>query len=305
MTDVVGLNLDVLAAAYDVLPDPALGCDAEGNIVWCNKEALDLIGRDMHNILGTPVGEVVPAVSQWLGEADFRAVARCGELNTEIRVTNRCGDDRLMCCRCSRLYASGDDTYIVLLVLRDITEWGHLEEHLRNLSLTDELTGLYNRRYLNDVLHMEEDRARRFGFSLGILFIDVDDFKGVNDSFGHDAGDRLLLEIGHRLTNCCRKIDIVCRWGGDEFVVAFLAREMDGVRLFLERIRRAVTDEPVDIGPLAIPAVISGGAAFGLGGTPGWGQELLRQADALLLEAKRSGKNQLLARNIRAESLSS
>ena len=119
-----------------------------------------------------------------------------------------------------------DGTTGTVMTCDDVTARRAMEEELRNAASKDPLTGLANRRALDDRLLEAQRRQRRSGGEIGLLFLDLDHFKAVNDTYGHDFGDRLLVETGRRLVAATREVDTVCRMGGDEFVV--LCAPVDG-----------------------------------------------------------------------------
>lgn len=104
----------------------------------------------------------------------------------------------------------------------------------------DELTGLYSRRYLNSRLGEEIERAKRTHSSFSLVFIDTDNFKAVNDTYGHLTGDKVLRKLGEILKSNTRSIDIVARWGGEEFAIIMPETNLDGAITFAERLRRTV-----------------------------------------------------------------
>ncbi len=167
-----------------------------------------------------------------------------------------------------------------------------LYEQTQRLATIDPLTGLYNFRYFRDALAMEVARASRLGYSVGLLMLDVDNFKRVNDTFGHPVGDDVLRNIGRVLQTNLRLTDVAARYGGEEFAVVLPGLGVRGVRAVGEKLRRAVHG----LDPLVVdghdPHVIT----ISVGGVS-WSPprldaaDLVRVADTALYEAKRRGKD--------------
>jgi diguanylate cyclase (GGDEF)-like protein/PAS domain S-box-containing protein len=173
-----------------------------------------------------------------------------------------------------------------------------LREELRTQSVRDALTGLYNRRYLEEALERELRRATRAGQSVGILMLDLDHFKEFNDTHGHDAGDTVLREAAAFLMKNVRAEDLVCRFGGEEFVIILPTADIEGARTRAERLCEMVKKlSCVYLGQQLRMVTFSGGvAAFPLHGkTP---QELMAAADAALYEAKAAGRDRIVAAKI-------
>jgi len=168
-----------------------------------------------------------------------------------------------------------------------------LREALRTQSVRDALTGLYNRRYLEEVLEREVRRAARAAQSLGILMIDLDHFKKFNDTYGHEAGDAVLRETGQFLTKGIRAEDFVCRFGGEEFVVILPTADMEASRARAERLRSKMREQTVmhQGRSLGMVTISVGVASFPQHGTSP--KELMAAADAALYEAKRGGRDQV------------
>ncbi len=172
-----------------------------------------------------------------------------------------------------------DHTALALANLR-------LRDTLRSQSIRDQLTGLFNRRYMHEVLGRELLRARRAQSSIGILMLDLDRFKSINDTHGHAAGDEVLRKMGRLLQNRARAEDIVCRYGGEEFVVVLPQMTLQGAMERAEQIREATKRivfnfQDRTIGPLSVSI---GVAAFPEHG--GSLDSLLTAADAALYRAK-------------------
>lgn len=175
-------------------------------------------------------------------------------------------------------------------VCHDISERKETEDRLQHLATHDELTGLPNRAYLNGVLSHTVRQAKRHDFTIAVLFLDIDDFKDVNDSHGHDMGDKLLQWIARRLEFQLRSEDIVVRFGGDEFVIVLPGIEDSEYASVVARRILAAVREPYMIGAQKIrPSVSIGIAVFPEAGRAA--EELLRDADAAMYAAKRQGRN--------------
>ena len=160
-----------------------------------------------------------------------------------------------------------------------VTEREELRGKLEGLALTDELTGLPNRRAWEQGLKRELARAERAGESLCVALVDLDDFKGYNDDYGHPAGDVLLRETAAAWTACLRATDMLARLGGDEFVLALRAQPLREALAVVERLR-TVTPPPMTCS--------AGLAPWQPGETA---HQLISRADLALYEAKRTGRN--------------
>jgi two-component system, cell cycle response regulator len=165
-------------------------------------------------------------------------------------------------------------------------------EELDRVSRTDALTGLHNRRHVEEYLSRLVSLARRNAEPIAVLIIDIDHFKSVNDGHGHDAGDAVLREVAQRMVRCVRLEDMVGRWGGEEFLVVLPNTAAQGAAELAERLRKVVADEPCrlpDGG--AMQVTISLGCAASVLDDAG---TLVRSADAAMYEAKESGRNRVV-----------
>jgi two-component system, cell cycle response regulator len=165
---------------------------------------------------------------------------------------------------------------------------------VRELSITDALTSVYNRRYLDDQLERELARSRRFGRPVGLVLADVDHFKQVNDEWGHAAGDEVLRCVARRLQGEIRNsTDWVARYGGEEFAVVLPETSLEQAAFVAEKLRAACADTPVTTVTGRTRAIT---ASFGVAGFAGnastiSANDLLRAADAALYRSKRAGRN--------------
>ena len=161
---------------------------------------------------------------------------------------------------------------------------------LADASHRDGLTGVYNRRYLEETLSKEFNRAQRYGGSLSLIMIDIDDFKLINDNHGHLCGDEILRTTAKRLQGLIRQADTLGRYGGEEFGILLPETELSGAYDFAERIRSGVADAAILAGDIAIQMTISIGVAQHHDKMSRY-EDLIRDADLALYEAKNGGRN--------------
>ena len=164
------------------------------------------------------------------------------------------------------------------------------------MAITDQLTGLFNRRYMSRHLGTLIDSANTTGKPVSFLILDIDYFKQVNDTHGHDIGDEVLREFASRISANVRGIDLACRYGGEEFVVVMPDTDLNFAYMVAERLRQAVADAPFRITPapgqLSVTISIGVTASEGTRDTP---EALLKRADQALYRAKRDGRNRVVA----------
>jgi diguanylate cyclase (GGDEF)-like protein len=164
-----------------------------------------------------------------------------------------------------------------------------LRGSLRDQSIKDALTGLFNRRYLEETLEREISRSVRSGGTIGLMMLDIDYFKEFNDTYGHSGGDTLMRELGELLQTTIRVEDVACRYGGDEFVVMLPESSLEVTVLRADEIRRGVTKLNVMQGSSVLSSVT---LTIGVAAYPNHGTEmaeLVRAADEAMYQAKRSG----------------
>jgi diguanylate cyclase (GGDEF)-like protein len=165
---------------------------------------------------------------------------------------------------------------------------------LGELAVTDPLTGLHNRRHLYRQLEREFARARRYGHPLACLMLDIDHFKQVNDTYGHQVGDRVLVLVGEVLRGSVRTTDFAGRFGGEEFMVLAPETPRDGMALLAERIRQGVPARTGTVGAETPRVTISLGVATTEVATGATADDLVRCADEALYQAKRAGRDRVV-----------
>ena len=163
------------------------------------------------------------------------------------------------------------------------------------LAITDGLTGLFNRRYMETHLGTLVDQSAARGKPIAVLVLDIDYFKAINDSYGHDAGDDVLRDFALRMRKATRNIDLACRYGGEEFVIVMPETDMAVATVVAERLRRRIASEPFAIqkGARSLEVTISIGIAA-LSGVADNAATILKRADQALYRAKRDGRNRVV-----------
>jgi diguanylate cyclase (GGDEF)-like protein/PAS domain S-box-containing protein len=262
--------------------------DDSGNVVYVN----DATRRRLGLSAGEPIGLTT---ADLFGESAFEryfeevrpAILQSGVWSGVIPVRTASGDTIDAWMTVVGDVLPGGDVGWLVTSGRDVTEWLRDRDNLDWRATHDELTGVNRRVVLADRLERALARARRLGGWVGVLFIDVDDLKAVNDTRGHQTGDRVLVELARRIKDVTREVDTVVRVGGDEFVVV-----IDGVtdrhdaELVRARLQAAATETVVSTDGADIGISVSIGMVLGDGDSDG--DALLRQADAAMYEAKRT-----------------
>jgi diguanylate cyclase (GGDEF)-like protein len=181
---------------------------------------------------------------------------------------------------------------VVFILTAALVSTLHRAHHL---SMRDPLTGLFNRRYLDETMERELQRARREGAPIGAILLDIDHFKRLNDTYGHEAGDYVLERTGELLAHATRGSDIACRFGGEEFALILPGASLENTRKRAEAIRASF--EALDLvydGQRLAPLSLSAGVSALAPGAPDW-SPLLHHADKALYAAKEGGRNRVIA----------
>jgi diguanylate cyclase (GGDEF)-like protein len=182
---------------------------------------------------------------------------------------------------------------IIYMILRLVVQVNLAEEKLRTLSITDELTGAYNRRHFIDLARQVHARAQRYDEIFSIAILDIDDFKGINDTYGHLVGDQALIQVARICRENIRLPDIFARYGGDEFVFLFSATGKEKAHTCLERILEDISNNPIQHDGRKMRIQVCIGLAE-YSNKEFLIDDLLREADMALYQAKHTGKNKVV-----------
>jgi diguanylate cyclase (GGDEF)-like protein/PAS domain S-box-containing protein len=273
-----------------------------------------MLGYSVDEIMAQPMERTLTAKSAadirgWIDERRDMYVS--GQDGTHVytdEVEQLCSNGEPLWTEVTTHFARNEHDELILLgVSRDISERKKAEEQIRNLAFYDTLTQLPNRRLLLDRFNLVISACKRNNRFAALMFIDLDNFKPLNDEYGHDVGDLLLIEVARRITGCIREVDTVARFGGDEFVV--ILNELDGDKAkslkqakgVSEKIRQ-VLGEPYRLAVLqegeVEPRVVEHRCTASIGvvlfNDHGVTQEdLLKLADAAMYQAKSAGRNRV------------
>lgn len=285
--------------ALDILYEGVYVLDKDRTIVSWNKAAEDLTGFPAEEVVGRS------CFGSALEHMDDEGKSLC---ERGCPVAQALGDGRE---REERMYLHHKDGHRVPVLVRVIpvldangVARGAIEaftdvsggsaalsrlHELREMALLDPLTGLGNRRYTEQKLGERLEEMRRYGWPFGVLFVDIDRFKNVNDEFGHDAGDRVLKMVATTLLKSLRPFDFLGRWGGEEFLALLVNVDEPQLQSVAERSRLLVANSTVPVEDDDIRVTVSIGAT--LARPQDSPRQLVRRADRLLYQSKRAGRN--------------
>ncbi|HFB66824.1 MAG TPA: EAL domain-containing protein [Aeromonadales bacterium] len=286
-------KLNLLAKAFEDTAEGVLIVDSDLNIVQVNNAVTNITGYAENNLIGKSIRpttfEKMPLTFY---DEIWQQVAEKGLWQGEVWQTNADGDDIPLWLNVSDIQYEREQETFYVLIISDIRERKETEEELRYLANYDTLTRLPNRALLRDRLDHGLNNAKRQNRPIAILFLDLDRFKHVNDSFGHSVGDGLLVAVSERLQSCLRDDDTVSRIGGDEFVILMEHfSSINAIAGVTEKIRKAMSS-PFNLEGVDIQASFSVGVSV----FPGDGEDsatLLRNADTAMYHAKSAGRNRV------------
>jgi diguanylate cyclase (GGDEF)-like protein/PAS domain S-box-containing protein len=248
--------------------------------------AATLLGRSAHDLPRLIHGDLNPSCRAVMAAIERTLVDGESSHGLDVWFTRNDGVAIYGIIDIVPLRAHGDTLDGILLTLHDVTDRMLMEQRLSQLALHDALTGLPNRRLFDDRAEHALAQAKRDGGSVGVLLIDLDNFKPVNDRFGHPAGDKVLVEVARRLSVAVRDVDTVARFGGDEFVILLQSvRDFDEVMEIRDRLSRVLA-EPHTIGDEVVTVTASIGISL-TASPEDRASDLLHHADGSMYAVKR------------------
>ena len=287
----------------DNLHDGMFCVDLNKKILFWNKSARQLTGYTEKEVLGKIADEKVMA------HLDKRGVRKNEDLcyiqqtieegkshKTELFFQHKKGHLVPVLARISPIKDPQDRISGAGLVFSDNTSGIASRQAIKRLekqALIDPLTGLANRRYMHKILDNKINELCRYGLKFCLLFIDIDHFKAVNDTYGHDGGDKVLQEVANAILNVIRPSDILGRWGGEEFVIIILNVADELLLSVTEKVRISVEKARTEYNGRQIEVTISIGAAIPDPQQKNIKAELLKRADDLMYTSKIKGRNRV------------
>lgn len=272
----------------DAVGSALLVIDLNKRIRYVNRVALELTGYEKEEILGRDIREVLFSMVNHK-KCSFEDVMRKGFCEFDALLKKKNGEDFFAHVKAT-LFPERSSAQAIFFNFFDITEKKLLERKLLEASITDYLTGLYNRRFMEEALKREKAVADRYGITFSLILLDIDNFKLINDIYGHAKGDEVLVKVAQILKDNLRASDLCGRWGGEEFLILLRSANLSQGLNKAEKLRELIAK-------LNIPPIESITASFGVAeyNSPESYEETLRRADLALYRAKSQGKNCVIA----------
>lgn len=276
---------------YNLAPVGYLTLSAGGLILEANLTAATMLGVTRADLIMQPMTQFIYTEDQDIYYLYRKKFCKSEEnQNCELRLMDK-NHHHHWTSLIALTLKDTKDNYIVHLILIDINEKKMYENELNRIAQHDTLTNLPNRVFLSDRLQKGMDRAQRNGLNLAVVYLDLDGFKRINDTYGHETGDQVLIAIAHRMKDILREGDTIARLGGDEFVVILhdiikVEQVIPLLTRFLEMIA-----QPIQLDNLSLQISASLGVSFYPQLTEVNTDVLLRQADQAMYQAKLAGRN--------------
>jgi len=289
-------NSRLVSELFESLPMPVTYLGIDGVIEACNDRYAAILGRSRPEVVGQNFRAVFPTEVLPLIRRMNREILDSpnGRQTYELKIDTPEGGKRSFVVHRALVRDADENPIGIASALVDFTEEYELRSELERLATTDVLTGLYNRRFFTRRGREEVDRARRHGMPLSVVLCDIDRFKQVNDTLGHDGGDLVLKRFGSLMRDELRKAgDLMARYGGEEFIMLLPQTDLSGATVLADRLRRIFEADRIEIAGAAHGFTASFGVAeLGASGA-GDLDALVKSADEALYAAKAGGRNRV------------
>lgn len=287
-------EVQFLYAVINHAGDPIFVKDAQSRIILANDSFCSVFGLQREDVLGKTLAENVPENEREQFLRIDKQVLTDGVKNvTEETLTTNGSESKTIITTKTR-YTDGNGTHFLIGVISDITERKLLEQQLREKANTDYLTNLNTRRHFMDLAELELNRLARYDSPLSFMVLDIDFFKRINDVYGHQSGDIVIMQFAEVCQSILRSADIMGRVGGEEFAVMLPETSIDQAKEVAERLREAVENMRLVLEDHALPIKVT--VSIGLVSFTSKDKTLeglLKLADQALYQAKNSGRNRV------------
>jgi two-component system cell cycle response regulator len=283
-----------LRAFVDALPNLSFIYDQDGRYLEILANETSLLRAHPEELLGRLIRDVMsPDVSKMMEDAIHRAIETRKTQVIEYKIPTLTGEDHWFEGRIAVLERGDGNNNKVIFTATEISQRVALLNEVQRLAMQDSLTGCFNRRHFFELAEQEFQRAVRYHHSLSLILLDIDHFKKFNDTYGHPAGDKILCDLVDACRGTLRSIDIIGRYGGEEFVFLLPETHLQGALKTADRLRQNLMKIKVPIGEAVLSVTVSLGAA---GYKPDSDEvatldQLVRLADESLYDAKAAGRN--------------
>lgn len=283
------LEINSLSMVVEQIDDSVMMTDIEGVITYVNKAFCDHLGYSREELIGnTPKLFKSYQHDKSFYENLWKTILEGNVYRTTL--INKKKSNDLLYEDKTITPLKNDIGEIVGFVStgKDVTKEILMRHEVERIAMIDQLTGIYNRHKFEQLLCLERERSRRFGQQLSLILIDIDHFKLINDTYGHDAGDEVLKHLVKIIQDNIRQIDIFARWGGEEFLILTPDTDLDNIQILAEKLRLAV--EKADFPTSSYITISQGVATFEKEDTF---EDVFKRMDKGLYWAKKHGRNQV------------
>lgn len=283
----VKLEINKLSMVVEQIDDSVMMTDTAGVITYVNQAFCDHLGYSKEEVIGnTPKLFKSHQHDKSFYENLWETISEGNVYRTTLINKKKSNDLLYEDKTISPLKNDKGEIVGFVSTGKDVTKEMLMRQEVERIAMIDQLTGIYNRHKFEQLLCLERERSRRFGQQLSLILIDIDHFKLINDTYGHDAGDEMLNHLVKIIQDNIRQIDIFARWGGEEFLILTPDTDLDNIQILAEKLRLAV--EKADFPKVSRITISQGVATFEKEDTF---EDVFKRGDKGLYWAKKHGRN--------------